>query len=481
MSATAIVACEAPTVEESIAVLGAGISGLVAAHELGRYGLPVEVYEADQRCGGRIYTHRFVCPDGGTSSVELGAMRIPGSHRRTLELVEQLGLTGSLRPFYSVLGLEENLLRIGDEFVPVRAATPHLSRLVSAMLPGVSADTPAAALGGWFLAVVDAIAPAELRAAARMDLAAVVDAATRIDLSRYIHGGVVDLHGALVAHAEIIAACSPRLRSFGHDIVTEYSKDMFQLEGGMALLVDGVRSKLRGPVRLRNIVRAVGVHEGHVAVTVDGPGGMTTRRHPRVVCTLPFSVMRHIAMTGVSEQKRATIESLDYGAATKVAFHTRRPFWRERGIGGGASAPGGRIRQTYYSTSEPGSCATLIGSYTIAEDAEVLGRMSPERRHRVVHREVAAMHPEIDRPGMLLGSVSRAWGQHPWSRGCAARRWDDDDAGRRGHAERAARREGLLYFAGEHCSTTPAWVDSAIQSAHRVVEDVWCDHRRGAA
>lgn len=48
----------------AVAVLGAGISGLVAAWELERLGHDVVVLEADTRIGGRVFTHRFAGSGG---------------------------------------------------------------------------------------------------------------------------------------------------------------------------------------------------------------------------------------------------------------------------------------------------------------------------------------------------------------------------------------------------------------------------------
>src|SRR5690348_12444122 len=42
----------------SVAVIGAGMAGLVAAHELRRAGYDVTILEAQQRVGGRVFTLR---------------------------------------------------------------------------------------------------------------------------------------------------------------------------------------------------------------------------------------------------------------------------------------------------------------------------------------------------------------------------------------------------------------------------------------
>ncbi|MEO8749187.1 MAG: FAD-dependent oxidoreductase, partial [Allobranchiibius sp.] len=49
----------------SFAVVGSGVSGLVAAHVLSRTG-DVTLYEADDRPGGHAHTHDVPMPDGTT-------------------------------------------------------------------------------------------------------------------------------------------------------------------------------------------------------------------------------------------------------------------------------------------------------------------------------------------------------------------------------------------------------------------------------
>ena len=72
-----------------IAVIGAGLSGLVTAYELMKLGLRPVVYEAD-RIGGRLRTAAFPAAPGVVA--DLGGMRFPVSGKAFYHYVDLLGL-----------------------------------------------------------------------------------------------------------------------------------------------------------------------------------------------------------------------------------------------------------------------------------------------------------------------------------------------------------------------------------------------------
>jgi oxygen-dependent protoporphyrinogen oxidase len=77
------------TPDLDVAVVGAGIAGLTAAEELGRAGLSVRVFEAEDHVGGRMSTFRH---KGYT--VDEGAEQISAhGYRASWELLERLGVT----------------------------------------------------------------------------------------------------------------------------------------------------------------------------------------------------------------------------------------------------------------------------------------------------------------------------------------------------------------------------------------------------
>lgn len=85
------------TQSKSIIVIGAGISGLVAAFELSRAGHDVTIIEARERSGGRVHT--LFSPFKGGQFAEAGASRIPSNHNLTLAYARHFQLL--LDPFYA--------------------------------------------------------------------------------------------------------------------------------------------------------------------------------------------------------------------------------------------------------------------------------------------------------------------------------------------------------------------------------------------
>ncbi|MFN3494825.1 MAG: flavin monoamine oxidase family protein, partial [Hydrogenophaga sp.] len=77
-----------------VAIVGAGMAGMVAAYELMKLGLKPVLYEASQM-GGRLRSQPF---EGGSGAVaELGGMRFPVSGTAFFHYVNRLGL--DTRPF----------------------------------------------------------------------------------------------------------------------------------------------------------------------------------------------------------------------------------------------------------------------------------------------------------------------------------------------------------------------------------------------
>ncbi len=71
-----------------IAIIGAGAAGLVAGYELLRAGFDPVIFEASDRIGGRCYTIDM----GDGALAEMGAMRVPRSHRTAWHYADAFGV-----------------------------------------------------------------------------------------------------------------------------------------------------------------------------------------------------------------------------------------------------------------------------------------------------------------------------------------------------------------------------------------------------
>ena len=96
---------------ETVAVLGGGVAGLTAAHELAERGFAVTVYEARDRLGGKARS--LPVPGSGTDGrddlpAEHGFRFFPGFYRHVPDTMRRIGVDGRL------VGAERVLLAQGE-------------------------------------------------------------------------------------------------------------------------------------------------------------------------------------------------------------------------------------------------------------------------------------------------------------------------------------------------------------------------------
>nr|AKG47160.1 HysO [uncultured bacterium] len=476
-----IVLCDSPrarTVRNrgpQVAVLGAGIAGLVAAYELGGLGYDVAVYEASPRVGGRIHTHRFGS-EPSAPYAELGAMRIPTKHRYTMRYVSELDLVDRVRPFRTLLSEAGNYLWAGERPVQLSRAIPALVAALQERLPRAGYRDASLHFAAFLILAIEAVAPVRMRGLLTgnpMQVARLVDRLDGIDLQPYLSGPdrPARLAEFFLDNPTFSALLPHGLDRFIDDIVTETSADLVRLDGGMDALPRRLADALAGTVSVDHRVVGIRARRRDVVIEIVHANRTIVRSYDYVLCAIPFSALRHIRLYDLDEDKIGVVRDIEYCSATKVAFYCREPFWCDDGISGGASFTGGGIRQTYY----PDDGSVLLASYTIGEEADQLGRMNPADRHEYVRQQLANVHPRILEPGMIRAAVSVAWGQSEWTRGGCTVRWGKSDDQVAQEIALAGSPQSRLFFAGEHCSKNPAWIDGAIESALDAVDAIDAD------
>lgn len=141
-----------PPASRRVVVIGAGLSGLVAAYELAAAGHEVTIFEARDRPGGRVLTIRDPFADGHFA--EAGAARIPPGHDLVHHYARRLGI--EMTPFLPgegdflthfagerrKVGVQDFPLR-QTSYTKLRGGSDRLPRALAASLgPRVTYDAP---------------------------------------------------------------------------------------------------------------------------------------------------------------------------------------------------------------------------------------------------------------------------------------------------------------------------------------------------
>lgn len=461
-----------------ITILGAGIAGLVAAYELESMGHTVNIIEASPRIGGRVWTHRFG-NDLDAPYAELGAMRIPREHQHTLYYVREMGLADRLCKFVTVFEEENAFINIEGQIFRMKDAPRFFKERYQSIFTLEHYSEKTKLFAAWLKTIVDTISPNNLRESLDQDLKLqLMDKLERLDLDRYFSedGETIDLQKFILENLGFRACLSKALDMFLSDIVVETSHNLLQIEGGMQLIIDRLVASINAPIECNQPVVAIRTRLNYTEIDYLENGQKRTRRCDYVLCTIPFSVMRKMELEGFDRNKLDSIHNTTYCSATKVAFHTKENFWRRQGIKGGASFSGAGVRQTYYPSVKfnPELGSAMLASYTIGNDADHLGNMSQTERHKYVFDVVSKLHPELRQEGMIQDIASIAWGNYEWSAGGCTVHWSHDMSEHihtNYHLE-AARPQNTLFFAGEHCSKYPAWLQGSIESALQAIYDI---------
>lgn len=116
-------------------------------------------------------------------------------------------------------------------------------------------------------------------------------------------------------------------------------------------------------------------------------------------------------------------------------------------------------------TNGPG---VLLGSYTWGQDARVMGALPREERRDTVVRMISKFHREI--ANYVDDDASMFWDTYQWTSGGAFSFLQPGEQST--IYKHAIQPEGNVHFAGEHCSLQNAWIQGALSSALRAVEEI---------
>ncbi|XP_040490264.1 L-amino-acid oxidase isoform X2 [Ursus maritimus] len=445
---------------QRVIVVGAGAAGLVAAKVLSDAGHKVTILEADNRIGGRIFTYR----DRKTGWIgELGAMRMPSSHRILHELCKSLGLNLTKFTQYDEnTWIEVNNLKLRNYVVEKMP-----EKLGYKLRPREKGHSPEEI---YQMALNRALKDLKTlgcrKAMKKFESHTLLEYLLGEGNLSYpavrLLGDVMSKDGFFyLSFAEALRAhscLSDRLR---------YSR----IVGGWDLLPRALLSSLSGPVLLHAPVVAItqGTHEVRVHIASSRRArSLKAMTADVVLLTASGPALQRITFSPpLSRRRQEALRALHYVPATKVFLSFRRPFWHDEHIEGGHSSTARPSRVIFY--PPPGEGALLLASYTWSDAAASFAGLSPEDAMRVALDDVAALHgPIVYRLWDGSGIVKR-WAEDPHSQGGFVVQpptlWPEDKE--EGPDYDWAVPYGRIYFAGEHTAYPHGWVETAVKSALR--------------
>lgn len=452
-----------------IAIVGAGIAGLHAAHVLAKGGLPADLYEAGARAGGRMLTLQGLVGDGLWT--EAGGEFVDSSHEDILALAKEFGIEVQDALGGGAAGLIENAWLFGGKprseaevAAAVRDASAAMARDIAALPEGIGAGA------GGLAAELDRLSLAEY-----LRSRGVTGWLRDLIETAYVGEFGLDADGQSALNLLTMVSLDVsggRFEAFGS------SDERYRLKGGSQALTDALAAKHADRIRFDHRLEAVAADgDGFRLSFRTGNGASAERKADAVILALPFTLLRKADLqVDLPPAKRKAIAELGYGTNSKLFLgYAARP-WRKAGHAGTFYTDGLIQNAWDHTRTQPGPS----GGLTVFQGGSAgleLGKRGPSEWAPEFSRAVEAMFP-----GGLAARNDRAgafhWPAHPWTLGSYACYKVGQWTGLGGEEGKPV---GNLFFAGEHCSRDfQGYMNGGAETGRRAAEAILSKWRKAA-
>jgi len=391
--------------EADVLIVGAGLSGMIAARTVLAAGLQPLILEADERVGGRILTEEVI----PGLPVELGAQWIGDTHHRMFALADELGV--QTYPQYDegqtsyelvgtgVLGENDFHTRFADELAELERVLRTLDTLAAEVPPEAPWLAPRA--DEW-----DVMTAADWYDA--QGLAPV--ARTLLEICTVGILAVPTVEVSFLHLLFTIQTCGVTAELFAE---SEGGAQTTRFVGGTGEIPNRLAALICEHIVLRAPVQ--GIEHSADDVTVYCRGGLIAHGRRVIVAispTLAGRIMYDPPLPGVRDQ---LTQRMPNGSAMKAFFVYDEPFWRADGFNGQLISDIGPARMSN-DTCLPGDDHGVILLFLEGEQARVYSRWSTAQRRAALTDELVrhygsrAAKPEF--------YVDGEWSDRQWTRGC---------------------------------------------------------------
>jgi len=440
-------------------VIGAGLSGLMAAMTLEENGLEVLVLEGRNRLGGRVYTLMDVPGKPEAAGEYIGA-----NYARMRNTIKKLGLevyspevNGIDRPWlYNLKGEfidaksweshEMNPLQGED-----RQLLPHrfLSRLSNR-------DNPLAGLplDAWLkpdMHQYDIPHDQYLRAKG-------LNEETIRLMNVVIHSGGISNTSAINELRRY------HVMDFNSKLSFADGTSWKMVKGGNSLLPKAMAESLQHETLLNKTVVAFKEENNVVEMTCTD----TTRyKAKNVVCSIPISVLRNVTfepeLKAISKQ---AVDQIDYGLSVQAHFLVNAPFWEEDGMDPNMWTDG-PLERFGLRTKKNESDADAGVVFVNGPESLRFRLMSDDQVFDYVEKELYKLRPsmkgKLER--LMIQSCERdIHGAGDWVY------WQPGQVTKFGNEMRNS--HGRIHFCGEHTAIMERGMEGAFESGERAALDI---------
>jgi monoamine oxidase len=436
-----------------VAVIGAGLAGLQAALMLEQSGLKVQVLEASDRIGGRLYTL-----DQVRGRPEAGGNLVVTNYARFMDLATRLKVPLESLPDRApedrgqVFCLDGQLIKpqqwpespLNPFPAEFRQLTPDraLSRLIGRH--PYSAQNQWKDPHFWSIdqAVTDKLKPLGLNSKALQLLNANNGYGNQLDQTSLLHLYHVqaNLINAMGAGAQVQ-----------------------RVVGGNQRMPEAMAAALNTPVLTRHQVSAVELEQGVYQIACADGSSLSAHR---VVMALPSSAARTIQFSPrLPEPQLQALQNLQYHKVFQAHIVFDRPFWREDNLPPQVWSDGiiGRLLPSTNSGGEVSSLTVWVNG----DSADALDAMEPAQVEQRIIEELERIYPSSR--AQLRVAALHSWQQQPGYSGAYAT-WRPGDI--QAITPVLQQPVGAIHWAGEHTADSMRGMEGALESGERVAFEI---------